>query len=122
MATQQQKSDLTKVTPPTELTEAERATMFEHISCRLAAHRNKAEMYAQFESHLADGNDSEKLQVRQAHDAEINRWAQALLENAWAACQEPGGSECIPVVFTEDVLLSLNFFGCRILSDSRTSV
>ena len=89
----EQRGDLTKVAPPTDLQASERRAIFEHVFRRLASHRNKAEIYATNEYVLADGDDEFKNTVMEAHVAELNRWAQELLGHTWAACQEPGGGE-----------------------------
>lgn len=83
--------DLTKVTPPAELKGPDLEAVFQHVIRRLAAHRNHAEMYAQNELALSSDGGPQSQQVQQAQAFELNSWAQTFLENAWAACQEPGG-------------------------------
>jgi hypothetical protein len=92
MTQNEAQSDLTRLAPPTELTSSERNAFFRHFMSRLAAHRNHVEMYARNEQLLAAGSD----RIAQHVQVEINRWAQVLLENAWAACQEPGEGESAP--------------------------
>ncbi|KAI0093665.1 DUF726-domain-containing protein [Irpex rosettiformis] len=94
MSKDQPQSDLTKVTPPAELTEPELKAVFQHLKRRLAAHRNHAETYAMNELVFTSGDVSKNQQTQEAQCSEINHWAQTLLENAWAACQEPGGGKC----------------------------
>ena len=92
METHEPKGDLTNVTPPTSLTEPERSALVQHFARRLAAHRNKAELFAQADFGRGERGDRSDG-AKEAYDAEIERWAQVLLENAWAACQEPGGGQ-----------------------------
>ncbi|GJE95146.1 hypothetical protein PsYK624_113270 [Phanerochaete sordida] len=86
--------DLTKVTPPTDLQAAQLQAIFEHVFRRLASHRNKAEIYATNEYALSGRDRDVMAAVREAHIAELNRWAQELLGHTWTACQEPGGGKC----------------------------
>ena len=81
------------MTPPTNLKASERRAIFEHVFRRLASHRNTAEIYATNEYVLSNRGDDTKDAIREAHVAELNRWAQELLGHTWAACQEPGGGE-----------------------------
>ncbi|KAI0341665.1 DUF726-domain-containing protein [Trametopsis cervina] len=94
MAKDESEGDLTKVIPPTELHEPELQSFFQYFLRRIASHRNKAEMFAQNEHALSSARDLESQRIQEAQSAELNNWAQALLENAWAACQEPGGGKC----------------------------
>ncbi|KAL5532646.1 hypothetical protein ACEPAF_4420 [Sanghuangporus sanghuang] len=82
-------SDLEKLTPPKELSKQQRKIIFEHIYRRLAVHRNNAERWANYEDFVDPGNDIGQI-IRQEFVEEINAWANALLENAWVACEEPG--------------------------------
>ncbi|KAI0699711.1 DUF726-domain-containing protein [Cytidiella melzeri] len=84
MEKDQPQGDLTKVTPPTELNAPELHATFQHFTRRLAAHRNHAEMFAQNEQLLASGSSARTQHMQEAQVVEINRWAQTLLENAWA--------------------------------------
>jgi hypothetical protein len=85
--------DLTQVTPPTDLPEAERLAIVQHVFRRLASHRNKAEMYAAAEYALSSRNEQEKIFIRNTYVLEISRWAQELVNHTWTACQEPGGGK-----------------------------
>lgn len=86
-----EKGDLTQVTPPTDLPEQERSTIFLHVFRRLASHRNTAELYAVNEYALSSLDKVEGTIIKDAHIAEITSWAQEILGHTWAACQEPGG-------------------------------
>ena len=83
--------DFTQTTPPADFPESARWAIFEHIFRRLASHRNKAQLYAETEYILSSRPEQEKIDIRDMHVSEINRWAQELLSHTWAACQEPGG-------------------------------
>lgn len=83
---------LTKLTPPKDLTEKDRDTVFQHFFCRLASHRNSAELYANAEYGLSHLEEAKKLKLRDVFVSEINSWAKTLLEKAWIVCQEPGGA------------------------------
>lgn len=85
-------SDLTHLTPP-KLNDLERHVFFQHFYHRLAAHRNTAELYAHAEYILSSLPEEQRFQIRCQFNQEQNRWAQELLENAWVACQEPGGGK-----------------------------
>jgi hypothetical protein len=86
-------ADLVQLTPPKELTERERDTVFQHFFRRLAAHRNTIELYAAAEFNLSTLQEVIKSRQRDEFNREINSWAQALLENAWIVCGAPGGGE-----------------------------
>jgi len=82
----------------TDHSERECKTAFLYIFRRLAAYRNTTELYALTEAALLQSDtsgcydDITTLEFSQA----LNTWGQSLLENAWVACQEPGGGgECI---------------------------
>ncbi|EPQ58312.1 DUF726-domain-containing protein [Gloeophyllum trabeum ATCC 11539] len=87
-------SDLTKVSPPQELSEKERVVIFEHIFRRLANHRNTLELYADAERGLSTLPDESREKTKDDYIHEINSWANQLLQHAWAACREPGGGSC----------------------------
>ncbi|KZT68123.1 DUF726-domain-containing protein [Daedalea quercina L-15889] len=84
-------SDLTKVTSPKELAEAERLAIFEHVFRRLAAHRNTAELYAVAEYTFSTKAQEQKNETKELFLKELNGWGQGLLQHVWLACQEPGG-------------------------------
>ena len=79
-------SDLTKLTPP-PLPEAERRAFFEHFFRRLAAFRNASALYAETECVLSSLPEAEAQQTRDEFKTAAQTWAQALLHNAWVACQ-----------------------------------
>ncbi|TFY64872.1 hypothetical protein EVJ58_g2335 [Rhodofomes roseus] len=83
-------SDLTKVTPPKELTEAEQHAIFQHVFRRLAAHRNTAELYAVAEYTFSTKSQEQKDYIRDSFLEHLDRWGQDLLKHVWYACQEPG--------------------------------
>ncbi len=85
-----QDSDLTKLTPPNELDEDQRLAVFNHFFRKLAAHRNRASSFAQTECNISTNLENGNIDVMELYLAEINRWAQELLRNAWVGCQEPG--------------------------------
>lgn len=80
--------DLLNIAPPKELTEEDRATVFQHISRRLAHHRNTFEIYALAESGYSEINN---VGTQTAVVKVLDNWSQELLKNVWTACQEPGG-------------------------------
>lgn len=86
-------SDLSQVTPPKELTEADRLVIFEHVFRRLAAHRNTARFYAGAEYGLSARPQQEKARMKEQFLVELNSWAQELVNHVWIACQEPGGGK-----------------------------
>lgn len=83
-------SDLTRLTPP-NFSEKEKHAVFQHFFHRLAAYRNTAELYASTEHILSSFPEDKKLETKDSFTHEVDQWAQGLLKNAWAACQEPGG-------------------------------
>lgn len=84
--------DLLNITPPKELTDEQRDTVFQHLFRRLAHHRNTFEIYALAESGYAELNGSDK---QKAVVKDLDHWSQGLLKNAWTACQAPeGGNVC----------------------------
>ncbi|TFK55096.1 DUF726-domain-containing protein, partial [Heliocybe sulcata] len=87
-------SDLTKVTPPKELSEEDRAVIFRHVFRRLADHRNTLKLYAIAEYGLSSEPDEYREKTRDAYVHEVNTWAQQLAQHTWTACQEPGGGSC----------------------------
>lgn len=83
-------SDLTKVTPPKELTNEDCAVILKRLSRKLASFRNTAELYASTEAdatHHSNSSSETKVELVDAIDA----WAQETLKNIWLACREPGG-------------------------------
>lgn len=89
--------NFTQSTPPTVITDVERRVIFEHFSRRLARFRNTALLYAQAEhpSHPANsalnGPSTKEHQFLQSCQDQVNVWANSLLRDGWAACNEPGG-------------------------------
>lgn len=86
-------TDLSKVTPPKDLTEAERLAIFQHVFRRLAAHRNTAELYAIAEYTFSSKPQEQKGETRGSFVDDINQWGQDLLQHVWHSCQEPGGGK-----------------------------
>ncbi|KAI0807342.1 hypothetical protein C8Q74DRAFT_1227158 [Fomes fomentarius] len=84
-------SDLTKVTPPKELTNEDCAVIFKRLSRKLASFRNTAQLYASTEADAAHSNGSSETRDELV-DA-IDAWAQETLKNIWLACREPGGGK-----------------------------
>ncbi|KAI8998667.1 DUF726-domain-containing protein [Trametes punicea] len=84
-----EKSDLTKVTPPKELSDEECWAVFQRLSRRLASFRNTAELYATTEASLAKSEAASRMKDAFVHA--LNTWAQETLKNIWYACREPGG-------------------------------
>ena len=84
--------NLIKIIPPAALDEKQRLSMFNHIFRKVAAHRDKSELYAELGCDPS-AVTGEEFHSTTAYKQEINLWASALLENAWAACQEPGGGQ-----------------------------
>ena len=80
---------------PENLSESDCQTIFGHLFRRLAAYRQSRELYALAEYGRSTGPESKRLALQNAFLREIDLWAQALLENAWFACQEPGGGRSI---------------------------
>lgn len=91
MARRAAQSDLTKVTPPTDLPASARFAFFEHFFRRLASHRNRVGLYVQTECALSTKPELDRTGLAEAAILEIDRWAQELVRHVWAACQEPGG-------------------------------
>ncbi|KAK0503424.1 DUF726-domain-containing protein [Armillaria luteobubalina] len=87
-------SDLAQLTPPKQLTQQERNTVFQHIFRRLADYRNTAELYALAEYSLSPLPEKAKSDRRNTFNKTLNTWAQQLLEHAWIACGEPDGESC----------------------------
>lgn len=85
-------ANILKITPPRELTDVERLTIFEYFFRRLADHRNLALIYA--DSDRRQSNLAQRDQRRDEFAREINNWAIALLRNAWAACDKPRDHTC----------------------------
>lgn len=83
--------DLSKITPPKDLSQADLTAIFSHICRRLAQYRNTAELYAQIEYGLSTLGEQRKATTRDNFIEEIDRWAQELLKEVWFACKEPGG-------------------------------
>ncbi|THH27248.1 hypothetical protein EUX98_g6935 [Antrodiella citrinella] len=72
------------------LDDAARLTILQHLTRRLASHRNTAELYARTE--FAFSSNKNAGQIMDACVRDIEKWAQDLLHNAWVACQEVGGA------------------------------
>lgn len=90
--TDEPKAELTKVIPPEGLDESQRLAAFNHFFRRLASHRDAFELYALADVSLFQSAEQTSI---------IDKWAQELLRNAWAACQEPGGGKVhvlIPII------------------------
>ncbi|KAF8163488.1 DUF726-domain-containing protein [Crassisporium funariophilum] len=83
-------TDLEKITPPKDLSEKDKAIVFQHFFCRLASYRNTAVLYAAIEHSLSDSNEWQ----REAFEEEINIWAQSLLEKAWIVCHATETENC----------------------------
>lgn len=81
-----EKSDLTKVAPPKELTDEQCAAILKRLSRNLARFRNTAELHAATEADLSKNKKYQDVFVEA-----INSWAQDTLKNVWLACREPGG-------------------------------
>ncbi|KAI0748091.1 DUF726-domain-containing protein [Daedaleopsis nitida] len=84
-----EKSDLTKVAPPKELTDEQCAAILRRLSRNLAGLRNTAELYATTEADLSKNKKS--TQIKDAFVEAMDSWAQDTLKNIWLACREPGG-------------------------------
>ncbi|KAI0664843.1 DUF726-domain-containing protein [Cubamyces menziesii] len=84
-----EKSDLTKVAPPKELSNEECRSVYQRLSRRLASFRNSAELSASMEAALV--NTDSAFRMREAFGDALNAWAQETLKHIWYACREPGG-------------------------------
>lgn len=104
-------SDLAQLTPPKQLAQQERDTVFQHIFRRLAAYRNAAELYSLAEYSLSPLPEKVKSDRRDAFNKGLNTWAQQLLEHAWVACGEPDGGKIDNVTCTL-VLLTTSSESC----------
>ncbi|TFK42403.1 DUF726-domain-containing protein [Crucibulum laeve] len=82
---------LEKITPPKELTERDKDTIFKHFFCRLAEYRNTCELYASLESSMGMSSDEN---LRRLLNKELNVWAQSLLEKAWIVCYDHEKEKC----------------------------
>lgn len=87
--------DLAKVTPPKDLSDAERETVFLHLFHRLASYRNTAAVYAELEA-VVLGSTSDAESLKADFIEALNRWGEELVRIVWLACQEPGGGELYP--------------------------
>lgn len=85
------KTDLTKITPPQELDDAAKLTILQHVTRRLASHRNRAELYARTERAFSQNKQSHTIVNK--FTCEIDKWARELLHDVWTACQEVGGEQ-----------------------------
>ncbi|KAL1947861.1 hypothetical protein VTO73DRAFT_13585 [Trametes versicolor] len=85
------KSDLTKVTPSKDLTDAQCHATFQRLQRRLAAFRNTAELHATAKSAFV--NTQAALATKDAFVEALNAWAEETQKNIWLACREPGGGE-----------------------------
>ncbi|KAJ7219395.1 DUF726-domain-containing protein [Mycena pura] len=86
--------DLAQLVPPSNLSQLDRETVFDHFFCRLASYRNTLLLYSNLEHSLSPLNPQLKDSKRDEFDAEIQVWAQKLLEHTWIICGEPGGDKC----------------------------
>lgn len=84
-------ADLTKITPPKELSALDKHNVFEHFFRHLASYRNTAQSYSAVECDL-DQNNKRK----ESFNHEINKWAQSLLERAWVVCHDSGKGQSRP--------------------------
>ncbi|KZT11351.1 DUF726-domain-containing protein [Laetiporus sulphureus 93-53] len=83
-------SDLTRIAPPSHLSEAQRRAVFEKVFRHLAAYRNTSELYAVAEYSLSTLPDDEKEDIRRLFVIQVTQWGQDLLKHIWMACSEPG--------------------------------
>ncbi|OCH95558.1 DUF726-domain-containing protein [Obba rivulosa] len=90
--------DLTKLTPPKELSDEACSIVFQYIYRRLASYRNTAELYAMAEYALSSQPERLKSRIRDEFIEEMNNWAQDLLKHAWLACREPGSDKDAPAL------------------------
>ncbi|KAK0463993.1 DUF726-domain-containing protein [Desarmillaria tabescens] len=72
-------SNLVQLTPPKQLTQQERETVFQHI-------------FRQYS--LSSLPEKAKSDRRNAFNKGLNAWAQQLLEHTWVVCGEPDGESC----------------------------
>ncbi|CDO68313.1 hypothetical protein BN946_scf184799.g40 [Trametes cinnabarina] len=86
-----EKSDLTKVAPPKELSDADCQVVFQRLSRRLASFRNTADLYATMEANLTNTEASGR--TKDAFVEALNNWTQETLNHIWYACREPGGGD-----------------------------
>ncbi|KAI0336499.1 DUF726-domain-containing protein [Cubamyces sp. BRFM 1775] len=86
-----EKSDLTKVAPPKELSNEECRAVYQRLSRRLASFRNSAELSANMEAALV--NTDGAFRGKEAFVDALNAWAQETLKHIWYACREPGGGQ-----------------------------
>lgn len=103
---------LDKITPDADLTEEQRKTIYEHLRRRLAVHRNEAGKWEDQEYSVCGGksDDADSVFIH-----EINVWADALAENAWLACGEPGKGELSSFITPNTMFLiaSIRTTHCR---------
>lgn len=103
---------LDKITPDADLTGEQRKTIYEHLRRRLAVHRNEAGKWEDQEYSVCGGksDDADSVFIR-----EINVWADALAENAWLACGEPGKGELSSFITPNTMFLiaSIRTTHCR---------
>jgi hypothetical protein len=84
---------------PEDLTQEEKATIFQHFIFRLGSFRNTAQRYAGSEWAMSTLSDAEKTERREQFERGINDWAQTLLEKAWIVCQKSeSGSHATPAL------------------------
>lgn len=83
------KSDLTKVIPSKDLTDAQCHATFQRLQRRLAAFRNTAELHATAEAAFI--NTQAALATKDAFVEALDAWAEETQKNLWLACREPGG-------------------------------
>lgn len=86
--------ELDKLTPPKDITPDERKAAFEYLQRRIAAHRHNAARFAA-EERRVEANSDVDVHSKHADERfvdELDKWANALLQNVWVACGEPGES------------------------------
>lgn len=86
-------SDLEKITPPKGLPAVERDALFQHIMQRLGSYRSTLELYSLTECRLSPLTPPRKVQRQNAFNQDVRRWAQSVLEHAWAVLDESGGGK-----------------------------
>ncbi|KAF9053822.1 DUF726-domain-containing protein [Hymenopellis radicata] len=85
---------LAQITPPKELTQTQRDTVFQHFFCRLASFRNTAILLSDIEFNLSSSPEQQKTKTKEQFGEALNRWAQQLLQHAWLVCNQPEEDEC----------------------------
>ena len=100
--TMSDKTDLTNVTTPKELSDEQCAAVLERLTRKLAGFRNQTEMYATAESWAI--HNTESSQTQRDFVIALNAWAQDTLKNIWLACREPGKGTSMPSSFKPNIL------------------